>query len=260
MAAPVTDPDVGSHERARDVPGVALLVLAGWVAWRPAETFPSTAVLVAAVLLALTVWGWQRTSAAAGNGWLTAAGAGCVLTASGLSGWDGSSAIKILSLIAAVAALIWLASREEPSRSWPAVLALVISGLVVWGIWQVTVGAEKAALNITELPESIQFEAAERLASGRAFASQILPSHLAILLATALPASPRARAMALERGTLGGWFGVECDGVVVDPIAGRDHARACGESGARIWSRPSAFGVGGGRARDGPGSRGCRQG
>jgi hypothetical protein len=66
-------------------------------------------------------------------------------------------------------------------------LALAISGLAVWGAWQVVVGMELAASAVSSLPEEMQASATERLASGRAFASQLLPSHLAVLFATALP-------------------------------------------------------------------------
>jgi hypothetical protein len=63
----------------------------------------------------------------------------------------------------------------------------MISGLALWGVWQVVGGMDQAAAGLEQLPEGTRAAAAERLASGRAFASQILPSHLAVLLATALP-------------------------------------------------------------------------
>ena len=167
--------------------GAALLMLAGWVVWRPVETFPATAVLAVAVVLALTVWGWRRTPAAAAGAWLTAIGAFCVLLASGLMGWDPAASVTELALAAAVTALIWLASREAPPERWPAVLALVISGLALWGMWQVGGGLDHAAAALDQLPGSMREAAAHRLASGRAFASLLLPSHLAVLFATALP-------------------------------------------------------------------------
>jgi O-antigen ligase len=83
--------------------------------------------------------------------------------------------------------LMWLASRVSPPERWPALLALVISTLALWGLWQVATGMDQAASAVGQLPVGIQTAAAERLASGRAFASQLLPSHLAVLLATALP-------------------------------------------------------------------------
>ena len=167
--------------------GTALLLLAGWVVWRPVEIFPTTAIVTATVVLALTVWGWRRTSAAAAGAWLTAAGAICILLASGLMGWDPAASITEVSLVAAVAALIWLASRECPPERWPAALALIISGLTLWGMWQVSGGLDHAAAALDQLPGPMRDAAAQRLAGGRAFASLPLPSHLAVLLATALP-------------------------------------------------------------------------
>lgn len=163
-----------------------LLVLAVWCVWRPAETFPSTAVLVAAVVLGMVVWAWRRT-AERSNAWLAIVATAFVLVASGLAGWDPSSAVVQIVLLAAVVTLAWLASRVPPPESWPALLALAISGLTVWGVWQVLVGMDLATSAVLNLPEEMRAPAAERLASGRAFASQLLPSHLAVLLATALP-------------------------------------------------------------------------
>jgi len=183
-AARSSDRLTAGRSKAADA---ALLMLAGWVVWRPVETFPATAVLAAAVMLALTVWGWRRTPAAAAGAWLTAAGASCVLLASGLTGWDPAASVTELALAGAVAALIWLASREAPPERWPAVLALIISGLALWGMWQVGGGLDHAAAALDQLPGSMREAAADRLASGRAFASLLLPSHLAVLLATALP-------------------------------------------------------------------------
>jgi len=161
-------------------------MLAGWCVWRPIETFPSSAILVAAVALGLAVWAWRRTPGRL-NPWMIAGGVGCVLGLSALAGWDPASGIGEISLLAAAVTLIWLASRVSPPERWPALLALAISALALWGLWQVNVGMDQAASSIGQLPDEIQAAAAERLASGRAFASQLLPSHLAVLLATALP-------------------------------------------------------------------------
>jgi O-antigen ligase len=164
----------------------ALLVLAVCCVWRPVETYPSTAVLVAFMVLGLAVWAWRRTPVGS-NRVLVAGGVGCVLWASGMAGWDPASAVVEIALLAATVALIWMASRVSPPERWPALLALAISALALWGLWQVVGGMEQASSAISELPEEMQLAAAERLASGRAFASQLLPSHLAVLLATALP-------------------------------------------------------------------------
>jgi hypothetical protein len=182
------DLGIGKASPTRRViaPGI-LLTLAGWVVWRPVETNPLTAVLVAAVILGLSVWGWRRTPVGHGPPWLVAVAGASLLVAAGMAGWDPASAITEIALILSIAACVWLASRQAPPERWPAVLAVVISGLAVWGLRQVGGGPEYAAHILEQLPEHIQTAAAERLASRRAFASQPLPSHLAVLLATALP-------------------------------------------------------------------------
>lgn len=176
----------GSSSRRDVVAHGALLALAGWCVWRPVETFPSTAVVIAATVLSLAVWAWQRTPQGS-NPWLIVAVAALVLVASGITGWDPASAFVEIALLAAMLALIWQASRSSPPEQWPALLALVISALGLWGLWQVAGGMDRLVPQIGDLPEELRTAAAERLASGRAFASQSLPSHLAVLLATALP-------------------------------------------------------------------------
>ena len=165
----------------------ALLGVAGWLAWRPVETFPWSAVLTATVFLAFVVWGWQRTSLADGRTLWSLLGAAIVLLVLGLNGRDPSAAIVETALLVALGALIWLASREAPPNSWPAVLGLIFSGLAVWGILQVMAGPEEIDAILLQLPEALRPAALERLGAGRAFASQPLPSHLAVLFATALP-------------------------------------------------------------------------
>jgi len=163
-----------------------LLSLAGWCVWRPVETFPSSAILVAATVLGLAVWAWARTPNCS-HPWLLICAVGFTLLASGSAGWDPASAVSEISLLMAAVMLTWLASRMSPPERSPALLALVISTLALWGLWQVSGGMEEAASSVGELPVGIQTAAIERLTSGRAFASQLLPSHLAVLLATALP-------------------------------------------------------------------------
>lgn len=186
MLGPSYDETGGTLPRPDLIAQGAMLALAAWCAWRPVETFPFTAIVVAAAVLGLAVWAWRRTQRGS-NPWLVAAVAGGVLAASGLVGWDPASAVVDLALLAMVVALVWLASRMQPPERWPALLALAISVLTLWGLWQIMGGMEQAAREIGHLPEAARVAAAERLASGRAFASQPLPSHLAVLLATALP-------------------------------------------------------------------------
>jgi hypothetical protein len=163
-----------------------LLALAMCCVWRPVETFASTAVLVASVALGLGVWAWRRTSERS-NAWLVSGAVAILLCASGLAGWDPSSAVVEIALLGAIVMLVWLASRVPPPNRWPALLALAISGLTLWALWQVFVGLDLAATAVPSLPGEMQAAATERVTGGRAFASQLLPSHLAVLLATALP-------------------------------------------------------------------------
>jgi len=166
---------------------IGLLAVAAWVVWRPTETHAWSAVVLAAVVLALVVWGWRRTGSSGRHGFAAAGAAFTLLAIAGVCGWDPATAVTELGLAVVVVALIWLASREAVSERLPAILGLVISGLAVWGLWQVTMGFEQAAVLVADLPEPLRASAAERLASGRAFASLSLPSHLAVLFATALP-------------------------------------------------------------------------
>ena len=62
--------------------------------------------------------------------------------------WDPASATIEISLLMATATLMWLASRASPPERWPAVLALVISALALWGLWQVSAGMDQAATAI----------------------------------------------------------------------------------------------------------------
>jgi hypothetical protein len=187
-ATAAEDPIPRPKKPSTTVPAqLTLLAVAGWLAWRPAETFPWSAVVAASAALALTAWGWRRTSPSTRDalGWTAAFVATAV--AFGLAGRDPAAAAAGAMLVAAVGAMIWLGSRQAPPERWPAILGLVLSGLAVWGLLQVTAGPEHAAAILAELPEPLRAAAAERLAAGRAFASQPLPSHLAVLLATSLP-------------------------------------------------------------------------
>jgi len=106
-----------------------------------------------------------------------------------------------IGLAAAVLALIWLASRSRPPELLPALLAVGLAGLALWGIWQVATGLEAIRPGINELATPARMYAVERVASRRAFASLPVPSHLAILLATALPLL-LARVRAAPRGII----------------------------------------------------------
>jgi hypothetical protein len=164
------------------------------------ETVEFTAVVVTSAVLALSVWGWRRSSTTETARWLGAAiVVVTMLGVSAMSGWDPARGVGELGLLAALAALIWLASRTRPPEGFPELLALALAGLALWGLWQVSGGLEAIRPDVEGLRGAARSYAEERLASRRAFASLPLPSHLAVLLATALPLL-----LARVRATAGG--------------------------------------------------------
>jgi hypothetical protein len=170
------------------VPQLALLGVALLTAWRPAETTAVTPVVLALAVLALVPWTHRRTAArdlARGYVVCSVVAVAAVLSAAG--GEDLATAAGELALVAAVAALAWTASREEPPETVVRVLALGLAALALWALWQVAVGFDRAQLSVGSLPEALRVNAEERLESGRAFASLLLPGHLAVVLASALP-------------------------------------------------------------------------
>ena len=160
--------------------------LAGWCVWRPSRPFPLPPSWWRRPYSVWRYGRWRRTPKRS-NPWLITCTAGIALVASGVAGWDPASGFSEITILTAAVMLMWLASRVSPPDRWPALLALVISTLALWGLWQVAGGMDEAASSVGQLPVGIQAAAAERLAGGRAFASQLLPSHLAVLFATALP-------------------------------------------------------------------------
>lgn len=166
-----------------------ILVCAGiMAAWRPVETHPATGVLLTGVLLALVPWVWKKTSAEG------ARRAACVMVvwpvlvvAGQAGGWDRTEAISQIFLAGAVVAAIWLASRHQPHDSMIDVFALGLAGLAIWGLWQSFGGLDHLRGLTETLPEHFRAGALARIDRGRAFASLILPSHLAVVLATVLP-------------------------------------------------------------------------
>ncbi len=165
---------------------LALLVVALWTAWRPAETVVATPLVLAAILLLLTPWSWHRTTEPR-RGLAGALVLMACLLASGLSGWSPASALSSGALIATVAGLVWSASRERPPQWVPTVLALGLAALGAWAVWQSAIGFDEMGRGLADLPEALREAAGARLASGRAFASLVVPGHLAALLATTLP-------------------------------------------------------------------------
>lgn len=167
----------------------SVLLAAGvWCAWRPWETNPSTALVLALLLLGLTPWALRRVGGVGAQAWAGGwAALLAVLTASVLAGLDPATGLSELALLVAAAALAWCASRTVVTPLLLRIFAVGLALLTLWGLWQVTVGFGRAAAVVGELPPQMRANAAARLASGRAFASLLVPGHLAALLATALP-------------------------------------------------------------------------
>jgi len=186
--------------RCKALPPLVLLALAVWTAWRPAETVGVTGPLVAFVALTLTPWAWRRTSPDRARSWLAAVAVlALYVLATGLAGWDAATLVVEALLAATVGTLAWSASRERAPELYWGLLALALATLSVWAVWQVAYGFERALSAVGELPPSLRDNAVERLSGGRAFASLPMPSHLAALLATALPLLIAAAERGLSR-------------------------------------------------------------
>jgi hypothetical protein len=114
-------------------------------------------------------------------------------------------------------------------------LALALAGLALWGLWQIATGLEELRPGLEQLPETARIYASERLASRRAFASLPLPSHLAVLLATALPLL-LARVRATTAGiiwAIGGFLAVIGLAATRSPVGVGLALLACGALAAR---------------------------
>jgi hypothetical protein len=146
-----------------------------------------TGIAIAAAVLVLIPWGWRRS----GRSTVPTLAAGFLLfglvICSAAAGWDPSRAIGVIGLFAAAAVLGWLASRSRPQDIVLALLGGGLAALAIWGLWQAVVGLEILRPELDGFSDQARAYAEERLAGRRAFASLPLPSHFAVLLATALP-------------------------------------------------------------------------
>ena len=140
------------------------------------------------MVMCVVPWALRRTRTDAALGGVATAAAVCLFAAvSAVSGWDRATAIGEIALAGSLVVVVWCGSRQRVAPRLLPLFAFGLSLLAVWAIWQVLVGFDVAAEGVHELPVQMRQNAAERLASGRAFASLLLPGHLAALLATALP-------------------------------------------------------------------------
>lgn len=165
---------------------VGALAMAVLAAWWPAEVHPSAAPVLAAGVLVLLPAAWRRRSTLR-RGWPVVIVPGLWWVCSLAWSWDRAAALEQVCLAVALAVVAWLAARHEPSSTATAALGLGLAGLGAWAAWQVGTGFAAAASGLGSLPEGLRELAAQRLGTGRAFASQPLPADLAVLLATAVP-------------------------------------------------------------------------
>ena len=82
--------------------------------------------------------------------------------------------------------------------------AVGLIALAFWGLWQSLVGLDQLRVFADSLPEHLRAGAVTRIDRGRAFASLLLPSHLAVVLATVLPIAM----VRIDRGIRGLCFGL----------------------------------------------------
>jgi len=159
-----------------------------WVAWFPVETHPLSGPAVAAGLTALVVWRLEHGAADGGRDALRGlVPVVLVLAVSGAGGRDPSRAVAQLALVVAVVGAFWTARHARPPRWAPTAVAAAIAGLAAWAVWQQLVGFEELTAELPDLAGAQHEYLQARIAAGRPFASQLFPSHLAVLLATALP-------------------------------------------------------------------------
>jgi hypothetical protein len=162
--------------------------MGAWAAWRPVETFPGSAVFLALAALVLLPWGLRWTDRGKARAGALIAGVALLYGACrASSGWDPATGITELALVVAIATTAWFASRAPISDTALRWFGLGLALLALWAVWQVTVSFELGRGAVADLPQHMQTNAVERLESGRAFASFVLPSHLAVVLASVLP-------------------------------------------------------------------------
>lgn len=174
-------------QRADYLAHALLLAISVGIAWFPVESVPWGATIVGTVILLLVPWGWSRSSEGTASHLTMAAAMVLIFSMSAVAGWDPSRGVVGIGLLASSITLMWLASRSRPPDLFPVVAAAFLAGLSILGLWQTFGGLEAIRPAVNELSASAQLYASERVASRRAFASLPLPSHLAVLLATALP-------------------------------------------------------------------------
>lgn len=164
---------------------LVLALLAVVSAWTPPATWALAGVMVAMAATGLLLLGTTVRGGVANRRWLLPVTLWVLLGMS--TGWDRGQALMELALTGLLLAIISAASRTRPTTRGVRVLLLGISLLAIWALWQVLIGFEMARQALPSLPAGLMAAARFRLDTGRAFASQAQPGHLAVLLATVVP-------------------------------------------------------------------------
>lgn len=169
-------------------PGLILALLGLYTAWFPVETHASTPLILSLVFAACLPSVWRRSDRKALLHGLRLLGPFLALVLlQGIRSPDRCLAMQELFLLIALCTLFWVASLQPPSEKVLLFFALGLSALAVWGLYQAGGGLERLRPAVEQLPEAARAAALARISRARAFASLLLPSHLAVLLATVLP-------------------------------------------------------------------------
>jgi len=167
---------------------LALVLLGLYAVWFPAETHASTPLVLSLGWAALLPFAWRRSTKQEIQ--LLCFMSGPLFLLLSLQVWrspDRCQGIEEVFLLVALFALYWTARRFPPSNRMILLFTLGLAGLALWGLYQTGGGLDRLRPMIDQLPEASRAAALARITRARAFASLLLPSHLAVILATALP-------------------------------------------------------------------------
>jgi len=166
----------------------ALVFLGLFSLWFPAETHASTPFLLALGFFFLLPGIWRNSDAERmKNALRTALPVLALILVQLLRSPDRAQGMEELFLLGALIAFFWAALTSAPDRRNLDIFILGISLLALWGLYQSVWGLQQLRDAALLLPEGPRATALARIERGRAFASLLLPSHLAVMLATVLP-------------------------------------------------------------------------
>lgn len=168
--------------------GLLLAVLGLYLAWAPPETHALTPLILSLGCAGLIPQLWLHTNRNTILRGISLLGPVFLfLIIQGMRSIDRCQASQEIFLFGSLCILFWMASRLPRSHSIQLFFALGLAGLALWGLYQAGGGLEKLQPLVDQLPEASRPAALARISRARAFASLLLPSHLAALLATSVP-------------------------------------------------------------------------